>query len=117
MLKMEGSCNFEPSVPHAPLYKRGWTLQERALSTRTLHCGKQLYWECMTSKASEAFPSLHIQDRKMLDSTWRNPVQGLKRVVSDADLFRAFSSVENPRPPPPIHSRHLRHHRQPRLDY
>ncbi|KAK3334888.1 heterokaryon incompatibility protein-domain-containing protein [Neurospora tetraspora] len=114
MLKMDDS--FEYSVPYAPLYKRGWTLQERALSTRTLHCGKQLYWECMASTAPESFPSLHFQDRKMLISTWGNPVQCLKSVLSDDGFFRTFGSEKDPRPQPPIHSRHLRRHRQPGLD-
>lgn len=35
---------------------RAWVLQERLLSRRFLHVGKQLYWECNTLKASETFP-------------------------------------------------------------
>lgn len=117
IVKMEDGGVFESFIPSAPLYKRGWTLQERALSTRTLHCGKQLYWECMTSKASEVFPGLHLQDRNMLNAWGQNPIESLKRVLSDVDLFQAFSSEKDPRPPPPPHSRHMRHHRQPGLDY
>lgn len=48
--------DFLEAVPSAPLYNRGWTLQERVLSKRTVHYGKQLYWECLCSVASEAFP-------------------------------------------------------------
>lgn len=35
---------------------RAWVLQERLLSRRFLHLGKQLYWECNSLKASETFP-------------------------------------------------------------
>jgi len=35
---------------------RAWVLQDRLLSRRFLHLGKQLYWECNTLKASETFP-------------------------------------------------------------
>jgi hypothetical protein len=42
------------SVVESPLYRRGWTLQERALSTRIIHWAKKaVYWECSTLKASE----------------------------------------------------------------
>lgn len=35
---------------------RAWVLQERLLSRRFLHLGKQLYWECNTLKASATLP-------------------------------------------------------------
>ncbi|KAI1130720.1 hypothetical protein F5Y10DRAFT_262869 [Nemania abortiva] len=39
--------NFHDDVEQGELNKRGWVLQERALSRRTLHfTGKQMYWEC-----------------------------------------------------------------------
>ena len=39
--------NFEKDVEDAPLNKRAWVLQERALSRRILHFTKnQTYWEC-----------------------------------------------------------------------
>lgn len=54
-------CNKEELV----LFTRGWVLQERILARRTLVFGKfELYWECLTLEASEAFP-------------WSEPVQGL----------------------------------------
>jgi hypothetical protein len=38
----------------SPLSSRGWVLQERLLSPRTLHYGKeQMFWECCTCKISE----------------------------------------------------------------
>jgi hypothetical protein len=48
--------DFIINVDKSPLYRRGWTFQERLLSKRTLHLGHQLYWECASLRASEAFP-------------------------------------------------------------
>lgn len=39
------------------LYSRGWVLQERLLSPRMLHFGRdQVFWQCPTASACEAFP-------------------------------------------------------------
>jgi hypothetical protein len=39
--------NFEDDVENGELSRRGWILQERALSRRTIHfTGEQIYWEC-----------------------------------------------------------------------
>lgn len=39
--------NFLRDVEKAPLNGRGWVLQERILSRRTIHfCAKQTYFEC-----------------------------------------------------------------------
>lgn len=52
------------SVLNAPLNKRGWVLQERALSSRILHWTEDaLFWECNTVKASEFQPSDTISHR------------------------------------------------------
>jgi hypothetical protein len=49
--------DFESCVPNAPLNRRGWVTQERALSRRILHFTPQgMFWECGTVKAD-----------------WRNP--------------------------------------------
>ena len=42
---------------HCSLFRRGWVLQERLLSRRTVYFGKQLRWECSTTVATEAFPN------------------------------------------------------------
>jgi hypothetical protein len=42
---------------HSPLFKRGWVLQERLLSRRTVYFGQQLRWECSETIATEAFPN------------------------------------------------------------
>jgi hypothetical protein len=39
--------NFRDDVENATLNQRGWVLQERALSRRTIHfAANQIYWEC-----------------------------------------------------------------------
>ena len=62
--------------PEAPLYKRGWTFQERVLSTRTINFGIQLFWECFEGKASErtrmSGPSFYDVP-SILKRTLRNP--------------------------------------------
>ena len=43
----EGEGTFEQHVEEGELSNRGWILQERALSRRTIHLtGRQTYWEC-----------------------------------------------------------------------
>jgi hypothetical protein len=43
-----------------PLHHRGWVVQERALSPRTLFFGSDmLFWECLQGKASEAEPDMN----------------------------------------------------------
>lgn len=47
---------WRDEIDDAPLGRRGWVIQERALSLRTLHFGKiQVFWECMQLKANEIF--------------------------------------------------------------
>jgi hypothetical protein len=44
---MGESANFDQDVGNSVLNQRGWVLQERALSRRTIHFTvKQTYWEC-----------------------------------------------------------------------
>lgn len=52
---------YTTSITDAPLLQRAWVVQERLLSPRTLHfTSSQLFWECNTVIASEAFPkALH----------------------------------------------------------
>lgn len=44
------------NVRRAPLNRRGWVLQERLLSPRTIHFSEQLYWECRELTSSEMLP-------------------------------------------------------------
>ncbi|KAJ4186932.1 hypothetical protein NW759_016928 [Fusarium solani] len=50
--------SYSKGVDDGPLNRRGWVVQERSLSLRTLHFGaKQLFWECAELEASDVFPS------------------------------------------------------------
>jgi hypothetical protein len=43
-------------ISRSALNKRGWVLQERLLSPRTLHFASQLFWECRMHQACETYP-------------------------------------------------------------
>lgn len=48
---------WKDGVDEFPLCERGWVTQERALSVRTLHFGRQqLFWDCLCESLSEVFP-------------------------------------------------------------
>jgi hypothetical protein len=48
---------YRDSLRDAPLATRGWVMQERFLSHRTLHfTQKEIFWECHEKVASETFP-------------------------------------------------------------
>ncbi|KAI2474515.1 HET domain containing protein [Pyrenophora tritici-repentis] len=48
---------FGDILQDTPIFRRAWVFQERLLSPRIIHFGKeQLFWECHTSNACETFP-------------------------------------------------------------
>jgi hypothetical protein len=47
----------EPELDESPLMRRGWVLQERLLSRRSVYFGGQVQWECAEKLASEALPT------------------------------------------------------------
>lgn len=53
-------CNID-LMEHSldgPLLSRGWVVQERFLSPRTLHfCKNQMYWECQEHDTCETYPN------------------------------------------------------------
>jgi hypothetical protein len=92
-----------PSVPRHDrvldrdvINNRGWILQERALSKRTLHFGLyEIYWECLSHSASEREPEIfelwanasqfdmHSQQRRKNWNVIRNGVQYLHNQSSE----------------------------------
>ncbi|KIW70258.1 hypothetical protein, variant 2 [Phialophora macrospora] len=61
------------SLLDAPLHARGWVLQERLLSPRTIHFGQeQMFWECRCEMACEAYPTgIPQQFRNRRTHAWR----------------------------------------------
>jgi hypothetical protein len=41
---------------YAPLYRRGWVVQEKYLSSRIIHFTRFPFWECGTTVVTEAYP-------------------------------------------------------------
>lgn len=66
------------NVANTPLYDRGWTLQERSLSNRIIHFGRDaVFWECVELQASEGFPN-GIPQNKSFSSGNRSHQQLLR---------------------------------------
>jgi hypothetical protein len=61
-----GSCPLEKWYDEAPLHSRGWVMQERLLSPRTLNFGLFVVWECRKELLHELSPtkSCHEQHFK-----------------------------------------------------
>lgn len=54
---------FYESISHSVLNTRGWVVQERALSARTLHFSAHgLFWECGSCKAHNVYGTLQTRD-------------------------------------------------------
>lgn len=70
----------EPGGETARINTRGWVMQKRILSNRILHFGgKQVFWECNTTQACEAFPE-GVQ-------TWKEPCwydEEFKQILSSS---------------------------------
>ncbi|KAI1076238.1 HET-domain-containing protein [Whalleya microplaca] len=68
--------NFHADVEEAILNTRGWVLQERALSRRTIHfTSNQIYWECGKGVHCETLAKLHNPQAAFLgDSFFPNAV-------------------------------------------
>ncbi|KAK5674383.1 hypothetical protein LTS10_012967 [Elasticomyces elasticus] len=63
---------WKHEIDDSPLGKRGWVIQERALSARTIHFGKtQIAWECRHLTCNEVF-----QD-KFLSGTIQRRAKGV----------------------------------------
>ncbi|EHK39455.1 hypothetical protein TRIATDRAFT_182378, partial [Trichoderma atroviride IMI 206040] len=66
--------NFQEDVEQSVLSKRGWVLQERALSRRTIYfTSNQMYWECGEGIFCETLATLHNSVSQFLsDSDFPN---------------------------------------------
>lgn len=106
-------ANFDP-LKVEPLSKRGWVLQERLLSRRTLHYGEgQMYWECQNivlgedgSMLQRLFPQLQTivdsrqkamqpQDSEYIRDEWLGLVEvfSTRKLTMDYDKLVAISGL------------------------
>lgn len=78
---------------NASLSKRGWTLQERLLSTRILHySSSEMLWECKTCSAREGSAKEHI-----------DPVDSRSLGNSEGDDFKRVLQHMDSNPHSPSH--------------
>jgi len=85
---------YESQVRSGPLYTRGWVVQERLISPRTLFFGKeQVVWHCKSHFACEAFP--YGEDYVPLERDARKSVhRELVRIEGDrVELLQQWSAV------------------------
>lgn len=71
---------YAKSVLKTRLSNRGWVMQEKILSPRTLHCGRMgMFWECKTTIASEFFPNglKHHLKARSESLVYKHPVKTL----------------------------------------
>jgi len=81
-------------VDKAPLNARGWVLQERLLSPRVLHYGKeQLFWECRRLDACETYPE-----------AFPRGMRSLSEQLKKYDLDSKISSAVDPGQIDPVES-------------
>ncbi|PVI03634.1 HET-domain-containing protein [Periconia macrospinosa] len=65
---------YEDEVTHAPLYTRGWVVQERYLSRRQLIFTRgQVYWECASITTCEHLPKSHNNPSEPIYSAFELP--------------------------------------------
>ncbi|KAI3547764.1 hypothetical protein CABS03_10036 [Colletotrichum abscissum] len=91
--------NFEIDVEKGELNQRGWVLQERALSRRTLHfTSSQTYWECGEGIRCETFTKTTNRKAAFLgDSNFPHSVESFKQgrqLQHYHDLYERYSSLK-----------------------
>ncbi|KAI1841762.1 hypothetical protein JX266_012029 [Neoarthrinium moseri] len=58
---------WDAELEEAPLNRRGWVLQERILSPRSIHfLSNQIIWDCAEASAAETLPSGEMIRRRLL---------------------------------------------------
>jgi hypothetical protein len=97
----DGNCmlvdiyTWKDNVDQSPLNRRGWVIQERALSPRTVHFGsKQIYWECLSSRASEVYPRGFIRGTAFRQHKWILQPRDRKAEAEEEKSLR-LSAIEN----------------------
>jgi hypothetical protein len=89
---------FGSAVDPSPLYKRGWTFQERVLSRRIVHFGDELFWECSGLHASETLPlgnnasGSRYSDQAMMKTT----LQGQSMSDNEASTYQSSNRPSHP---------------------
>ncbi|KAF4622831.1 hypothetical protein G7Y89_g14193 [Cudoniella acicularis] len=83
--------NFHHDVEKGKLSQRGWVLQERALSRRTIHfTTAQTYWECGEGVHCESLIKMHNEKARLLgDPQFPESILGR----ADKNKIRLFESV------------------------
>lgn len=72
---------WDARINRAPLNKRGWVMQERWLSPRVLHYGRdQILWECSELEACEKYPAGLPKLLKNVRSGFKLDPEFLKRL-------------------------------------
>ena len=64
---------YKDEVAHTPLTRRGWVMQERILSSRTIYLGDKISWECSSREVDEIYWTLRRPARFVINSYPRNP--------------------------------------------
>ncbi|PQE06673.1 serine threonine kinase protein [Rutstroemia sp. NJR-2017a BVV2] len=90
--------DFDEDVNNAEINTRGWVLQERALSRRTIHfAGKQTYWECGEGIHCESLTRMSSPKSKFWgDPKFPQSIMGylkLDRIRLFQYLFTAYSKL------------------------
>jgi len=101
---------FDP-IADEPLSERGWTLQERLLSPRTIHYGRtEMYWECQNYvgaedgaviqrefTAKDLWTSIGEKPGEVPDWQWQRLVMqySTRKLTRDSDKLPALSGLAN----------------------
>lgn len=82
-------CGFDEDVTKGALSQRAWCLQERAMSTRILHFGKdQLFWECSTGVWAED-SSLGLRTKSKTTDAVSKFRDAFRTISEDVDQAKA----------------------------
>lgn len=89
----DGIADLRSKEAQSPLRYRAWVLQERELSRRSIHFGRnQLLWECKQMKGSAQLPWLEMKKKRGLTYP-----EGWLQLVEDYSL-RALTKSEDKLP-------------------